>query len=592
MRLRATLVPFLLLAGLAFALARAQQGEFAGIERVRVVELTAAIERQNGWQFEGPRQPVTPDQLELWIDGVEHSVASIETLKSASNWKVIIYFDLVLSSAELVRASAETLGANAESLTALGPVEIVVSSPEPRVLLPASSDSVLVDEALSGLLWNSGTANQILDIRSRLRPAADLPDAERFGLARELIAEERLTILRQQDRLLSWLSEESEPGASQALVLVSDGFDLQPEEFYRTVLGEGVDLDVDPSTVDHQSFAQAVAAFGWITLVVQRPESDPIPERWGLRRRLLARLDGNWDPQRAEALLELAQSLIRQENWQRAEAALRDAVYCFYDQPKRIERQAYATERLGFVLERQGLHDKAHKYYREALELDPSLVETIGVGVAEFLDPTEPLTALADETSGAIVRTAQDLHDSVKGLERRYRVSVQLSAEGERSLHPVELHHRSRGFDVLAPRWVRSATPSAVSAARARRLLDEDLDVETADGRTLQTEKRSAECRLGGGGREVDLEIVLTPRLPNAWIGLPTLYRVTTAIRVDAGLSVEQASVEGGAYAPGSGWRYEGDYAIDPEQPWLAVVVEELNTGRWLGMQVECDQVF
>ncbi len=162
----------------------AQEASFEEFERVGVVELTVAIERQSGWQFDRPPPTVTPGELVLRVDGVEVPVSSIDSpVSDGVEWQLLVYFDLALSSPELVRSSAELLGAAAENLTTLGAVEVVVAGPEPRRLLAAPSNPALVDEALSGLLREPGAGDRLMTIRSGLCQAGELMADEKRELA-------------------------------------------------------------------------------------------------------------------------------------------------------------------------------------------------------------------------------------------------------------------------------------------------------------------------------------------------------------------------------------------------------------------------
>jgi tetratricopeptide (TPR) repeat protein len=335
--------------------------------------------------------------------------------------------------------------------------------------------------------------------------------------------------------------------------------------------------------------ARTLASLGWVVFAVQNPEPDPLPRRWGLRRSLLVRLDGNWDPRRAEAELELAQSLIRQKKWKRAESALEDAIYQFHDQPKLRPRQAGAMMLLGEVRAELGRSEEAFRIYRRAIELDPSRAAEAGSAVAGLLDPVVPLAELAEASAGGIVRSAQELEYLLDDFGSRVRLGFQVEGTGDGAFSELKVTWQGGGFTALAPRWVSHGRPAAVAEARSRRLLADDASVEGDSGRVSLDELPEAFCDFIEEGPRAKLSIQLFPEMPEGWEGLPLRYRVSVSAAAPGGARTRSEIVAVPDWAPGEAWEHQFEIEIDPEEPFVAFVVEEVNSGRWSGSLVECE---
>jgi len=84
-------------------------------------------------------------------------------------WRIVIYVDRVLTGSRTLRTAAGSLAERAAILAALGPVEVVVAEPVPRVVLSATQDVRAIDEALSKL-WLAGDGrDDVRVLRQRFR---------------------------------------------------------------------------------------------------------------------------------------------------------------------------------------------------------------------------------------------------------------------------------------------------------------------------------------------------------------------------------------------------------------------------------------
>jgi hypothetical protein len=180
---------------------------------------------------------VSARNFEVSEDGRSLPIIAIELPGSrllTEPWHIVLYFDLALSSSHAVRWAASELADWVLELLTLGEVEIVVADPEPRRVLAPSRDPELLEQTLSGIFLEREGEDELVALREDFLVAGGeeppLPGSER---ARSMILEERRVIRRQQDELLNLLVRTQPPTSRRALFLVSDGFDLRPEEFYR-----------------------------------------------------------------------------------------------------------------------------------------------------------------------------------------------------------------------------------------------------------------------------------------------------------------------------------------------------------------------
>lgn len=237
-----------------------------------------------------PKTDLKPEDLAVSEGGEPRRVLGVEPIGEARPWRVVVYVDRVLSGTRTVRGAAGALAAQARELVALGPVELVVAEPEPRVVLPPTRDAAAVDEALSRLLLMGDGRDDLRVIRQKFTENAAVAGPEEGDLQErigEAVTEEVRLAGRQQDFLLTWLAEGTADGP-RALFLVSDGFDPVPAEFYlgrvaddaaRAGLAQALEAETLQGTGEET--AQAAAELGWTVLPLPVGD-DKLPElgRW------------------------------------------------------------------------------------------------------------------------------------------------------------------------------------------------------------------------------------------------------------------------------------------------------------------------
>ncbi len=589
---------------------------------VRAGELLVAIESRTGPLRLASPVRFSPRNFEVTLGGEPVTVLSIDEsieVSAGQPWEILVYVDAALSSNDLVRSATGLLAGAAAELAALGTVEIVVADPDPGRLLAPTRDTSRISETLAGLSLGEVGDDLLVVQRRELSDLVDVSDGpdDLFGLA---VAREAEIVRRQSDGLLTWLANEERESPRRVLLLISGGFDLAPEAFYEALFavkssnGEaaGAARQTEAATRDgagreapafptasparpessrHREVARAIAAAGWISFSLGLPEPDPLPRRWGLRRALVVWLDGNWDPERAEALFELGESLIAQKKWKAAERALRDASYHYYSQPKLRPRQARALLRLAFVLEQQDRPVEAEKVARKAVLLDPTLASEIEL--VGLLDPVAPLALLAEVTSGGRISDRQGLDDAIVGLSRRLRLGYQAAGRAPEEPLPVTVDYDVAGHEALSVAWAPGASPSSISRARSRRLLEEDLDVAIATERLLDPASLEVSCSfIGDGGsasRPARLDVIVDPGLGPAWAGVQTRLRATASSWIDDSVATAQSTGEELEWQPGDELRVSVELEATEGDAEIAVVLEELTTSRWLATFAVCE---
>jgi VWFA-related protein len=187
-------------------------------------------------------------------------------------WRIVIWVDRVLSGSRTLRAAAGTLAEQADSLAALGPVEVVVAEPQPRAALAPTRDARAIDEALSKLWLDSEGRDDLRLLRQRFRNDKEEGGDPEARIAAAAEAEAHV-VRRQQDAFAEWLLAQSGNGP-RVVLLVSDGYDVDPARFYRgSLLKPGEKLSEGALEKTGLETARTAAALGWTVLPVPMGDS-------------------------------------------------------------------------------------------------------------------------------------------------------------------------------------------------------------------------------------------------------------------------------------------------------------------------------
>lgn len=232
-------------------------------------------------------------------------------------WQVVVYFDSPTSSLPTAQLAASELAARAGELAALGSVEIVVADPVPERTLEPTRDPERIAAALERIGEEGLGRNEIAGIRreflafasqdnldeltrSRGEPAAPAAGGGNIGgrpgtiidrtgrspsdsavpsgasgqrrlmALRNSAQREYQLLARQRTLMIDFLALIERPRRPHTLVYVSDGFDLDPSEFYLSQLRDvslvssaQSDLRSLHSGEAFEAASKSVAAAGW-----------------------------------------------------------------------------------------------------------------------------------------------------------------------------------------------------------------------------------------------------------------------------------------------------------------------------------------
>lgn len=351
--------------------------------------------------------PPGAEDFEAFLAGRQVAVTGVATIDEP--WQVLVYLDPALLTPSGLQDAAAALTRRAELLTELGEVSIVVADPNPLATLAGSRDAAAVSTAFDALAAEGGAAGELIELRYELLEAAEAGGVTgaAASLARRLLADETRLLTRSRRHLLERLAQEDAPGA-KLLLLVSDGFDLDPTSFYagRTAEdGEPAEAETGGETTvpGWRELVRSAAAAGWTAVPLAFGDPGPV----------LA------DP--TEPLAELATAtgsgLVRDARelrsaLERTAARLRLTVRVDGDpsgEPQRLE----------IVARRGGDRPAAPRWAAASTPLAFSVARARAAAGGEPVEPRAlPLTAAVDEAAGAGPAGEPMLRVSATGVVR------------------------------------------------------------------------------------------------------------------------------------------------------------------------------
>lgn len=532
---------------------------FTGTAQVTAVELLVTVEDGAGrlpedlvpgdFEVLEDGEPVPVIGVEVWRRGtvVRQAAGTVTetqvTEESLWTWHSLIYFDQVLSSSRSIRRSAEGLAAQAGRLTQLGTVEIVTANPAVEQVLAPTRSGPLVEQTLERLAREAVGRDELRRIRRQL-----VHDQQVLGVrsVREsqisvLIAQEFDLLRRQHDVLMARVGGELHDGP-RALLLVNDGYDLRPQDFYDQFVGghmEGggltsrgiqsaggvaalnAEANTQASATDVEHLGKTLAASGWVTFNM------------------------------ALGALEAAATV--------------------------------GAEMTGRG--RSGDIDLRAKVDFNAAGVDNVVVR-----------PLDPGRQLAVATGGDVLTGVNALPRTLETLADKVRLTYQVTRVPDGELHRVEVRARRPGLKVSAPRWSGSTAPEGTAAARARQLLAGgadrgDLEVAAAvalepagepAAPAAETSAEAAPARPQRG--KLQARIDLRPLRDSYGPAQVTPVRITVAASFAEGEPfVYHDLVDSQNLAGLDAWTYALPIRLPGEMERLSVVFEDLTTGAWGG---------
>jgi VWFA-related protein len=238
-------------------------------------------------------------------------------------WQLVLYFETELSSGSTRKVVAQELSRQADMLAAIGKVDVVLADPTPKALVRGSSDAAAIREALTKVA-NANGANQLAMHRRHffeemqgpsslatmkaavksddpfkssnphkpsmnLQPAGSpqtgnstesplnfdtsgaTPTQVTSTSIRPWVQQEIQLISHFRANLAGWLATYRRQ-TPRTLLLVTDGFDVDPIEFYRPFLfNKSMDSAFENTARMTDSVgltAKTLAAAGWTTISI------------------------------------------------------------------------------------------------------------------------------------------------------------------------------------------------------------------------------------------------------------------------------------------------------------------------------------
>ena len=451
-----------------------------------------------------------PDDLVAIESDKRRAVTRIARIdpKGGAPWTVLAYFDLTLSDPETPQVAAFTLGELSQRLADLGAVQTLIARDGMVERLPVARDVGQVERIMARLTHERGT-----DRFDRQRLSARPRDVHE---GRALLEESRL--LRQRADLLISEAAATCIAPPCLLLLVSDGFDLRTDLFH-SLDGEAPPGIEDPSAIAEE-VGRVLAGLGYVVIALPLRSS--------------------------EVLVAEERARLREQQ--------RGAGTDFDDW-----RDHVAGAREGGT-NPSNLPEPDPKSRDQAADSSDTWV----------LPKLEPLRQWAVASSGQVLREPEHVDPALAELGEFWTVYFRTERSPDGELRPFELRFSESGDfqqdrrlrerlglvpdeePVRYPRWVRSSAPPELSAARLRRVADDDAPL----GAIATREKQGGASRVvvsAGEGK--------------------TRVRVS---RLDAAGAVQHRIVE----VEGDGRR--AAVPLEADESTGALVVQNLESGAWM----------
>jgi VWFA-related protein len=281
---------------------------------------------------------LTPDDFILIEDGVERKIIGVDYLRAervaaaqaeasapapstsrrVRPWQTVLYFETDLSSARGRRRTANELSKHVDMFVKMGTVDVIFANPRPTSLLQNSRDAEAVRAALNTVATSSGVNQLALHrlefmkyvqnkqsletIKTTAPPRFEMvgdrpvkmpppPDKSNMSanvtaidvqIVKPYIEEEVMLINRFRRNLIAYLSNYSRY-APRTLIMVTDGYDLDPLEYYSANLNKGDELELKSYVVQaalsdaSTKMSKSLATAGWVTVSVQ---GDTLTDGW------------------------------------------------------------------------------------------------------------------------------------------------------------------------------------------------------------------------------------------------------------------------------------------------------------------------
>ncbi len=225
---------------------------------------------------------LTKDDFEVLEDGVRqevigltYPVAYVEGSPQAAaqrpRWQIVVFLQESMSGTSGLRRAVKALLDQTETLAALGDVEIVSDYPNPHVILAPTHDANALRTALGELQRKAFGHEEVVQLRKLFQQQTrrlSMTQRELVNAAVFSANIEAALVRRRQDAMLAWLARYAagSEGTPRLLLLVSDGYSLEPIDFYWN--GEVTSIDLSDlrgltSAPRQDELARTIAVQGW-----------------------------------------------------------------------------------------------------------------------------------------------------------------------------------------------------------------------------------------------------------------------------------------------------------------------------------------
>ena len=303
---------------------------------VTLVELRVEVTDKKGI----PVTDLTVDDLQIWEDDQPVEILGVDYPTEASpsktavtkmtmdrsttvsgipqqapattaDWRFLIYIDGPLSGHRTIRRAMDILRNRVDEFVSQGPVEVVFANPEPRLVQAFTRDPEKIHAALD-IVADEPAQNELLALRKDFLRVLDMRANERessramIGRIRSNVPREHNIVVNRITAMSEWMAGYGDVPASAAII-VSDGFDLEPIDFYlnasavtldqSTLRAEFRAFRVDPLT---DTLSKQLAATGWTSLMLTLGTASAVPTASDAslahRARFRSIGEGNSDP--------------------------------------------------------------------------------------------------------------------------------------------------------------------------------------------------------------------------------------------------------------------------------------------------------
>lgn len=544
------------LAGLAVALAVLAGGTAAAQEAPRVVAKESVLVRSvkvalTGKSGKPLKVAPAPADFEVFEDGVPATLLGIEPLfehagsrsipppekleeaartaalepapaaAAARRMPQVFYFDTAFLAHDSVLVTVRNLKGRVDRFLQLGPVEIVVADPQPRIFLPETNDAPTLQSALNRLALNVVGR----DLVTRLRMQSGLG---RGGgpapLNALLLEEEKLLVRTTLARLAGWAN--TRQGLPGALYLVSDGFDLSVDFYSESEREDSTRIGTLPG-----------------------PGQEAIPSVFL----------GQLLPNSSSPMVDSIAALLASRGWIVMPLSLRGYLFA-------------ASRTLGGA-DNQGGFSAGTSYMRPSQML---------IGRVAIEHPMDPLETYADATGGELISSPSRLEEAVDRISDLFLFTYQLDRPPDGKVHRLKIRSRSNDVVVRTARVVSTGTPVEVAGTRA---LDAVLGRAPAGDLPVSLKIEAGQDQKGrkkrSGRFEVRVKLGDLPRVLEK-VGAGQM-RVTVAVWEPKTVPFvhhdEKPLEKSKSDGDGDTWIYTAPIEWPARAKRLSVFVEELKTG-------------